>query len=154
MDIQLIDEQDDPLEPKSIVALAESVLVGERLPPETEVAIKVVDKTAMAVYNETAMAVAGPTDVLAFPIEDAVPGTPPRRSPQGPPVSLGDVVVCPEVVRANAQAAGVAFEDELALMVVHGLLHLLGYDHVEDAEAQQMEDRERALLEAAGRVRP
>ncbi len=67
---------------------------------------------------------------------------------------LGDVVVCPPVVRRNAAAADVPFGDEMALMVVHGILHLLGYDHEDDGDAEKMEQRERDLLALVGRTRP
>lgn len=153
MDVQFVDEQDDPLEPEPLVDLARSILIAEGLPPGTRVAITVVDEASMAAHNEAAMGRKGSTDVLAFPLEDAQPGTPPQRSGEGPPVDLGDVVICPAVVRSNAVSAGVRFEDELALMVVHGVLHLLGYDHVEESEAELMEARERTLLAAMGPVR-
>ena len=63
-----------------------------------------------------------------------------------PPDLLGDVVVCPSVASANATRDGVTYDDELALLVVHGTLHLLGWDHEEEAEATKMEARERELL--------
>jgi probable rRNA maturation factor len=151
------DEQDDPLESTQaewLVDLATGVLVAEGLDDDTHCGLAFVGPDHMASLNEDAMGEAGPTDVLSFPLEDAVPGSPPKPASGGPPIHLGDVVVCPSVVRANAAAAGVPFEDELALMVVHGMLHLLAYDHVDDADAERMEDRERELLAAAGRVRP
>ena len=82
------------------------------------------------------------------------PESHPRPSPDGPPLNLGDVIICPQVVASNAAAADVDFGDELALMVVHGILHLLGYDHHVDEEAEHMEERERTLLAAMGRTRP
>ena len=72
----------------------------------------------------------------------------------GPPRNIGDIFICPAVVADNARSAAVSFQDEMALMVVHGLLHLLGYDHTVDSEAEQMEQRERDLLAAVGRTRP
>jgi len=154
MDVLFVDEQDDPVEPEPPVDLARSVLIAEGLAPGTRVAITVVDEVSMAAHNETATGREGPTDVLAFPLEDARPESPPQPGDDGPPVDLGDVVICPAVVRANAASTGVRFEDEFALMVVHGVLHLLGYDHVEEAEAELMEARERTLLAAMGPVRP
>jgi len=151
------DEQDDPLESAQaewLVDLATRVLVAEGLDDDTHCGLAFVGPDDMARLNQDAMGRNGPTDVLSFPLEDAVPGSPPMPTSGGPPIHLGDVVVCPSVVRANAAAAGVPFEDELALMVVHGMLHLLAYDHVDDADAERMEDRERELLAAAGRVRP
>jgi probable rRNA maturation factor len=62
------------------------------------------------------------------------------------PLILGDVVVCPSVAARNAVAHGVSLDDEVALLVVHGLLHLLGMDHLADEDAEAMEQRERDLL--------
>ncbi len=154
MQVQITDDREDPLEPGPLAELAESVLAAEGCPEGTEVDITFVDVETMASHNAAALGGSGPTDVLAFPLEEAAPGAPPQRLPAGPPPHLGDVVICPGVVRDNARDAGVPFEDEMALMVVHGLLHLLGYDHVTDADAEQMEDRERVLLSAVGRTRP
>ena len=75
------------------------------------------------------------------------------RAVDGPPVEIGDVVIAPSVVRSNANRDAVVFEDELALMVVHGILHLLGWDHVAEAEAVAMERREEELLNLVGKVR-
>ncbi len=69
-------------------------------------------------------------------------------------MTLGDVFIAPAVVARNAEARDVAVTDELALLVVHGLLHLLGWDHEADDEANAMEAREAELLAAIGRVRP
>ncbi len=153
-------DQDDPLpafpvfSSAELVNLAEIVLVGERLPEGTEVAITLVDLDQIAALNAEHMGKEGPTDVLSFPIEDLSPGIPPQRAAGEPPIDLGDVVISPDKVWANAAAAGVDAEDELALMVVHGLLHLLGYDHVADADAEVMESREQAHLAKIGRTRP
>ena len=154
MKVFLADEQDDPLEPEPLIALAESVLQAERLPDDTEVSITLVDRGEMTTLNGRYLKRDGPTDVLALPIEDLQPGEPPQTVPEGPPLNLGDVIICPQVVASNAEAAVVEFGDELALMVVHGILHLLGYDHHVDEEAEHMEALERTLLAAAGRTRP
>ena len=135
-------------------ALANATLLSEGLPSDTEVAISLLDVAAMAELNEAHMGKSGPTDVLSFPLEDLAPGSLPQAMSDGPPVNLGDVFICPGVVANNAAAARVRLRDEMALMVVHGLLHLLGYDHVVDSEAEQMEQRERDLMAAAGLVRP
>lgn len=154
MNVTLLDGQDDPLEPSPLTDLAESVMVAEGLPPDTELAIHLVDAARIAELNEAHLGKSGPTDVLSFPIESLTPGQIPAAADDGPPPTLGDVLICPAVVRQNAAQAGVALDDELALMVVHGVLHLLGYDHVDDEDAEQMEARERTLLAAAGRIRP
>ena len=136
-----------------MVRLAEVVMIAEGLDAGTGVSITLVDEDTIALLNRKHMGKSGPTDVLSFPIEDAAPGVPPRRTVDGPPVEIGDVVIAPSVVRSNAKRDAVVFEDELALMVVHGMLHLLGWDHVAEAEAVAMERREEELLNLVGKVR-
>ena len=147
------DEQDEPVIANELVRLAEVVMIAEGLDAGTGVSITLVDEEAMALLNREHMGKAGPTDVLSFPIEDAVPGVPPHKTADGPPVEIGDVVIAPSVVRSNADRDAVVFEDEMALMVVHGILHLLGWDHVADADAVAMERREEELLSLIGKVR-
>lgn len=154
MIVHLTDEQDDPLESEPLRQAALAAMSAEQLPPDTEVAMTLVDEQAIAELNEAHMGKQGPTDVLSFPLETLAPGVVPQRQHDGPPVLLGDIFICPSVVAANAAREQVPFEDEMALMVVHGLLHLLGYDHIVDAEAEMMEQREREVLAGLGRVRP
>lgn len=152
MSVELLDDQDDPLPTDALVALVELVLAAEGV-PHAEVALHFVDEATIAHLNAEHLGGEGPTDVVSFPVEDALPGVPPTSRP-GEPLVLGDVFVAPAVVRRQATDRGVAVDDELALMVVHGVLHLLGWDHVAEAEAEAMEARERELLEAVGRRRP
>lgn len=141
-------------------ALAEAVLAAEGVAGNAELSVLFVDDKEMAALNEQFMGHAGPTDVLAFPIDAAevqvlsVPAlshSGPDRAPMDPedlPLLLGDVVVCPAVAeRQFAEHAG-TLDDELALLVVHGVLHVLGHDHAEPGEAARMRSRERELLEA------
>jgi probable rRNA maturation factor len=86
-------------------------------------------------------------------LEELIPGLVPDIDANGPPLSLGDVVIAPSYVQLQADDHDVTFEDEMALMVTHGILHLLGYDHTEDEDAERMEARERQLLALAGRTR-
>lgn len=154
MNVLIADEQDGPLEAEGLLHLAELVLERELVPGDTEVAIVFVDEEQMADLNHRHMGKEGATDVLSFPIEEAAPGSPPRRVPGAPPVALGDVFIAPAVVARNAGIQGVDVADEIALLVVHGLLHLLGWDHDADDDANAMEAREVELLAAIGRVRP
>ena len=154
MNVFLADEQDEPLEPESLRKLALDVLAAEDLPDGTEVSVVFVGSDEMQRYNERFMKRQGPTDVLAFPLEHLHPGQRVVVTPNGPPLNLGDVFICPQVVRTNASSAGVDYDDELSLMVVHGILHLLGYDHFDDHEAASMERREAELLARSGRRRP
>lgn len=149
MNIFLADEQDVPLSTEPLRRLAALVMTAEHLPPDTEVAIMLVDDAQIAEYNGRFMDREGPTDVLAFPLEDLQPGVPPVRRANSAPLNLGDVIIAPSYVSRQATENGVPFEAELELMVVHGLLHLLGYDHHEDADAEVMEGRERELLALA-----
>jgi probable rRNA maturation factor len=100
-----------------------------------------VGESAMADLNSEHMGMEGPTDVLAFPIDGESPAD------QGDlPVLLGDVVICPAVARRYASDHEVSHDDELALLVVHGVLHVLGHDHGEATESERMKARERELL--------
>ena len=153
MSVFLADEQSDAVDIDVLHSLAEIVLIDEGYPPEAEVTLLLVDETEMKAYNERFLAREGPTDVLAFPVEDLIPGVAPDRKPHSPPLLLGDVVIAPSYVRRQAVEFESTFEDEMALMVTHGILHLLGYDHEEDTAAERMEQRERELLAKVGRRR-
>ena len=154
MNVFLADEQDDPIDAEPLRRLAAMVLEKERYPDDTEVTLLFVGEDQIATYNERFLHREGATDVLAFPVEHLRPGSSPDRRTGGPPLNVGDVVIAPSFVRTQAEAAGVAFDDELSLMVVHGVLHLLGYDHQDDQAAEEMEERERQLLEQNGRRQP
>lgn len=153
MSVFVADEQKESVGLPGLHALAEMVLREEGYPEDAEVTLLFVDESEMASYNARFLDREGATDVLAFPVEDLLPGVIPDADPQGPPLMLGDVVVAPSYVRRQADEHGVSFEDEMALMVTHGILHLLGYDHVEDQEAERMEERESQLLAKMGKQR-
>ena len=164
IDVFAADEQQDHRIDVALWAdLARKVLVARGIKGETEVSLLFVDEESIAALNEQFLGKAGPTDVLSFPIEDEPDrsGRSPDEGGTGPgsadPDSgrlklLGDVVICPVVAAANAVEHGVIFDDEIALLVVHGLLHLLGMDHELDEEAERMEQRERQLLDRFYRV--
>jgi probable rRNA maturation factor len=151
--IFLADEQTDQVGLSDLHFRAQLVLREEGYSDEVEVTLIFISEPEMSAYNERFLDRSGPTDVLAFPVEDLLPGVVPETDPQGPPLMLGDVIIAPGYVRRQAESNGVGFDDEMALMVTHGILHLLGYDHVEDEEAERMEARERELLASAGRSR-
>lgn len=153
MSVFLADEQTEQVGLDELRALAESVLRHEGYPEQAEVTILLVSEPEMASYNQKFLDRDGPTDVLAFPLEELRPGRVPDHDRRGPPLMLGDVIVAPSYVRRQAAELGVTFEDEIALMVTHGILHLLGYDHVEDDDAEQMESKERELLAKVGKTR-
>jgi probable rRNA maturation factor len=142
----------------AMVALSRRVLEAEGVRNGAEVSLLFVDEATIAELNERFLGKTGPTDVLSFPLEDEplASGRQPDSGGTGPgepvedepPDLLGDVVVCPKVAASNAVRDGVGYDDELALLVVHGTLHLLGFDHEDEAEATAMEARERELLVA------
>lgn len=150
MNIFLADEQDEPLSTEPLRRLAELVLAEEELDKDTEVTLLFVNDDVIADYNERFMGRNGPTDVLAFPLEPAEPGRPPKRQRGGPPINLGDVVIAPGYVSRAVTERGGDVDSELGLMVVHGILHLLGWDHQDDHQAEQMETRESDLLRRVG----
>jgi probable rRNA maturation factor len=157
IDIFAADEQsDEKIDLDRWVALATKALEEEGVRGAAEVALIFADEPTMAELNERFMGKLGPTDVLSFPIEDepvfsgrvpdaGSPGPVDRPDPEMPQL-VGDIVICPVVAAHNAVEHECSFEDEVALLVVHGVLHLLGWDHVVDAEAERMEARERELL--------
>lgn len=153
MSVFLADEQGEAVDLEQLQTLAELILSEEKYPDLTEVTLLLVDEAEMAAYNSRFLDRTGPTDVLAFPVEELMPGIVPEFDPQGPPLLVGDVIVAPAYVRAQAERFEVGFDDEMALMVTHGILHLLGYDHQTDDEAETMERRESELLSLVGRRR-
>lgn len=152
------DEQDDQaVDTVRWVTLAEQVLDAEGVVSDTELSILFVDATVMADLNKRFLGKEGPTDVLAFPIDEepSESGRHPDSGGTGPgdgaapddlPQLLGDVVICPAVAARNAPEHAGTYDDELALLLVHGILHLLGMDHEDEDEANAMEAREQALL--------
>jgi probable rRNA maturation factor len=142
------DEQDDvDIDAARWSALAEAVLRAEGA--TGELTLTFVDRAEIASLNAEHMGVEGPTDVLSFPLDatDTRGDTGDTVDKGGaPPVLLGDVVVCPSIAVDAAPDHGVDADDELALLVVHGVLHVLGHDHAEPGEAASMRERERVLL--------
>jgi len=139
--------------------LAKATLHAQGVRGEAELSVLFVDEHAIAALNERFLGHVGSTDVLSFPIEDELMisgrmpdagGTGPGWEPPSPdsaPTLLGDVVICPEVAFRNAPEHAGTYEDELALLLVHGILHLLGMDHEIDHDAEVMEAREQELLD-------
>jgi probable rRNA maturation factor len=163
--VLVADEQDDHVvDPAVWQSLAERVLVAEGVRGEAELSLLFVDAGAMAELNARFMGKTGPTDVLAFPIDagpvdpgrypDGGASGPHRTGPDGDdlPLLLGDVVICPEVAVRNAPGHAGTADDEFALLVVHGVLHVLGMDHAEPDERSAMQAREREHLEAFWRL--
>ena len=153
------EQRDQAVDVTASGRLAEQVLAAEGVQGEAELSVLFVDRDTIASLNHDFMESDGPTDVLSFPIDGelAQSGRWPDEGGPGPdremadpddlPLLLGDIVICPDVAAANAPGHAGSFNDEIALLVVHGILHLLGMDHAEPAEQAAMQARERELLE-------
>lgn len=154
------DQQDLAVDLDRWRALAARVLIAERVPARAELSVTFVDETEITLLNEQYMGEAGPTDVLSFPIDGAELASGELLPDE--PILLGDVVICPSVALRNAPnhpGTHASFhrgevDDEIALLVVHGVLHLLGYDHQEPADEAVMRRRELELLTAYYGVAP
>lgn len=140
--------------------VANRTLIGESV-TTGHVDLIFVEVDEMAELNQTHMGHEGPTDVLSFPLDtedDDFPELPldgSDDSVDGPaPVHLGDVVVCPEVARRQAPQHCGSLEAELSLLIVHGVLHILGHDHVDPDETLIMQHRERVHLSSLGFAHP
>ena len=137
-----------PVDVRRWVDLARNVLLAEGVSGDAELSLLFVDEDTIAGLNRRFMDADGPTDVLAFPIDDPR-SVDPGADVSGPaagPLLLGDVVVCPAVAERQAPDHGASYDDELALLVVHGVLHVLGHDHADAEETARMQARERELL--------
>ena len=160
VEVFVADEQSDvPLDAARWSELAHAALAAEGVRGHAELSLIFVSTDEIAVLNEEFLGQTGPTDVLAFPIDGELVeiddgSSPHRRGPDRPPpdpgdlpLLLGDVVVCPAVAAAQAEGHAGSLDDELALLVVHGILHVLGHDHAQPEETERMRARELELLE-------
>jgi len=152
MSIEVLNESGAAVDEQGLVALARHVLDGMGIHPLAELSVLLVDEAAMTELHVKWMGEDGPTDVLAFPMDELRPGQVSGGSSDesgGPdPGLLGDVVLCPSVAAAQAREAGHSTEDELRLLCTHGILHLLGYDHAEPEEHAEMFGLQGRLLAA------
>ncbi|MDJ0320100.1 rRNA maturation RNase YbeY [Pseudarthrobacter sp. PS3-L1] len=143
MSIEVNNESGVSVDEAELVSLSRYVLEQLYIHPQAELSILLVDETAMEKLHVELMDEPGATDVLSVPMDELIPGTPGRPTPQG---ILGDIAVCPQVAEVQAKAAGHGLQDEMLLLTTHGLLHLLGYDHAEPAEKDEMFALQRELL--------
>ncbi|HSU69992.1 MAG TPA: rRNA maturation RNase YbeY [Micrococcaceae bacterium] len=143
MSIEVNNESGIPADEESLVRLVRYILDRLYVHPQTELSIILADLEAMEKLHVEWMDEPGPTDVLSFPMDELRPGSADRPSPAG---LLGDIVLCPQVAEEQARAAGHSTAEELLLLTTHGVLHLLGYDHAEPEEKEEMFSLQRQLL--------
>jgi probable rRNA maturation factor len=162
--IDIANESGVEVDEVALAAIARYVLDELHIHPLAELSVLVVDEKAMTELHERWMGEPGPTDVLSFPMDELRPphlggGNAGRAGAEDPgpdPGLLGDVVLCPPVAAAQAREAGHSAQAELELLTVHGILHLLGYDHAEPEEKAEMFGLQDRLLASwrAGRAGP
>ncbi len=152
MSIEILDESGAAVDAERLArlsSLARFVMGRMRVHPQAELCIKVVDEATIAELNEHWMDKQGPTDVLAFPMDELRPGLVNEDPEEG---VLGDLVLCHAVAARQAEEArsqgqsGHTTDDEVDLLTVHGILHLLGYDHAEPEEHREMFGLQARLL--------
>ena len=138
-----IQSDDTALDPVFIEAVASYAICVLDLPEQTEVSITFVDDDYMAKLNEQYRGKCGPTDVLSFECDNLDDGF---INEDDPIYCLGDIVIAPDVAYRQSIEYGNTYLYELALLIVHGVLHLDGYDHIEDDEAAIMETKQKEIL--------
>jgi len=143
--IEISNESDQDFDSRRAQKLCRFVMDQMRIHPQAELSVRAVDEATIAELNEKWMDKSGPTDVLAFPMDELRPGMVNEEPEEG---ILGDLVLCPAVAAQQAVDAGHSVTDELDLLTVHGILHLLGYDHAEPEEHKAMFGLQARLLAA------
>ena len=144
MSIEVLNESGLEFDVRRLSRLARFVMEQMRVHPQAELCIKAVDEDTIAELNGQWMEKEGPTDVLAFPMDELRPGKVNEEPEEG---VLGDLVLSPAVAERQGVEAGHGREAEIDLLTVHGILHLLGYDHAEPEEHAVMFGLQGELLE-------
>lgn len=155
------EQADQPVDLARWRELSLAALTHEGVRGGCELSVMFVDKTTIAELNAQYMGKIGPTDVLAFPLDgiDVAVAHGPGAITRSPsmsqydqsdsPLLLGDVVVCPSVAADQASTHAGNYDDEVALLLVHGILHVLGYDHDDEEGTATMRGRELEILRSA-----
>ncbi|UZJ23769.1 rRNA maturation RNase YbeY [Rhodococcus antarcticus] len=145
MSIEVSNESGTEVVEADLVSVARYALGRMDVHPAAELSVVLVDSSTMADLHVQWMDLPGPTDVMAFPMDELRPGGRPDAADLGPAV-LGDIVLCPPFAAEQAATAGHSLDDELHLLTVHGVLHLLGYDHAEPEDEKAMFGLQNSLL--------
>ncbi len=149
MSVEVLLESGDTVDVARTATLCRFTLDRLRVHPLAELCLTFVDEGTIAELNEQWMGKEGPTDVLAWPMDELRPGTVNDEPEEG---VLGDIAICPQVAQRQAEQAradgqaGYDTVDELDLLTVHGILHLLGYDHAEPEDHAEMFGLQARLL--------
>jgi len=141
MNIEMVSLTESDCDQERLISLADFSLNSMGIHPDSELSISIVDEEEMSSLHMQWMDEPGPTDVLSFPMDEMKP----YSATTGPGI-LGDIVLCPEFAVEQARTAGHSLQEELELLTVHGVLHLLGFDHRENDERKIMFAKQDELL--------
>ena len=141
MKIELTNLANVNCEEDSLIAVADFSMQSLGLHPDCELSISMVDEEEMSALHVRWMDEPGATDVLSFPMDELRP-----NSATSGPGMLGDIVLCPDFAKEQAVKAGHSLQSELELLTVHGVLHLVGFDHRTDTEKKVMFDLQEKYL--------
>lgn len=141
--LDIRDDSGEGFDTADLAGLATFLLDALRMGPDAELSVTLVDESTMADLHVEWMGEPGPTDVLSFPMDEITEPAPGQPAAGG---VLGDVVICPAVARRQAVVADHAPEHEMRILLTHGVLHLLGLDHVTPEEELVMFQRQRELV--------
>jgi probable rRNA maturation factor len=142
MSVEVTNETIWDIDAKAFSDLGLWVMDQMRVSTQSDLTILFVDPDPIAELHERWMSLEGPTDVMSFPMDELRPGDG-KTTMEG---VLGDLVICPWVAAQQAAAAGHSTMQEMMLLTIHGILHLLGYDHVTPEQERQMFGLQRQLL--------
>lgn len=145
MSVELTNESGLAIDEESLQRMTLFGMSRMRVHKDADVAIVLVDEAAMEELHVQWMGESGPTDVLSFPMDELRPGAEGGEESEG---ILGDIVLCPTVAVAQAETAGHSLMDELHLLTIHGLLHLLGFDHATPEEEKEMFGLQAQILQS------
>jgi probable rRNA maturation factor len=145
MSIEVCNESGITVDESAIASAARYALDSMRVNPLAELSVLLVELDVMAELHQRWMDLPGPTDVMSFPMDELDASRRPD-SLDDPESILGDIVLCPAFAREQAKAAGHGFADELHMLTVHGVLHLLGYDHADPDQEREMFGLQNELL--------
>jgi probable rRNA maturation factor len=139
VEVFVANEQDLRVDEERLLFLARHALASEGVDDDAELSVLLVTRDHIKQLNERYAGEAHATDVLAFPM---------MEDEEESALLLGDVVICPRIAARNAERVGHGLDREVEVLLVHGTLHLLGYDHQTSEERAQMNRRTRELIES------
>ena len=151
MTVDINNESGLEADSSGLVRLANFALEQLRIHPQAELSVLLVDEATMSAYHQKYLGESGPTDVLSFPMDELRPPNDDDEPPEG---LLGDIVLCPAVTDRQAREHGRTSAEEAEYLLVHGLLHLLGYDHGAPAEKAEMFELKDKIIAAWADQRP